>query len=147
MGRATFVGSVSARPTCEEIVFYDSAMTDPVYICESSALVDGGAGVRFPVTADGGDRTGFVVRFGEAAHAYLNRCAHLPMELDWNPGEFFEDSGLYLVCATHGALYEPDTGHCAGGPCRGGKLHKLRVIEQDNKVFWEPDEQVRPVLA
>ena len=123
------------------------AISDPVYICESSALVDGGAGVRFSVTADGGDRTGFVVRFGAAAHAYLNRCAHLPMELDWNPGEFFEDSGLYLVCATHGALYEPDTGHCAGGPCRGGKLHKLRVIEQDNKVFWEPDEQVRPVLA
>ena len=122
-------------------------MSDPIYICEASALIEGGAGVRFPVTADGGDRTGFVVRFGDQVHGYLNRCAHLPMELDWNPGEFFEESGLFLVCATHGAVYEPDTGRCAGGPCRGGKLHKLQVIEQDSKVFWEPDNDVRPALA
>ena len=26
--------------------------------------------------------------------------------------------------ATHGAVYEPDTGHCAGGPCRGGRLRR-----------------------
>lgn len=122
-------------------------MSDPIYICESSALTEGGAGVRFPVTADGGDRTGFVVRYETSVHGYLNRCAHLPMELDWNPGEFFEESGSYLVCATHGAMYEPDTGRCTGGPCRGGKLHKLQVIEQDNKVFWEPDNDVGPVMA
>ncbi len=122
-------------------------MSEPVYICESSELAEGGKGVRFPVTAGGEDGTAFVVRYGGAPQAYLNRCAHVPMELDWNPGEFFESSGLYLMCATHGALYEPDTGRCAGGPCRGGRLHKLIALEKDNKIFWEPDDYVRPALA
>jgi nitrite reductase/ring-hydroxylating ferredoxin subunit len=122
-------------------------MSEPVFLCESSALVDGGKGVRFPVTAGGEDGTAFAVRFGDDAHAYLNRCAHVPMELDWNPGEFFESSGLYLMCATHGALYEPRTGKCAGGPCRGGRLHKIAVTEADGKIYWQPDDYVRPALA
>lgn len=122
-------------------------MSEPVFICDSSALVDGGKGLRFPVTAGGEDWTAFAVRYGGTAYAYLNRCAHVPMELDWNPGEFFESGGRYLMCATHGALYEPDTGRCAGGPCRGGKLHKIAVIEQDCKIYWEPDDYVRPAMA
>lgn len=122
-------------------------MNEPVYICESSDVADGGTGIRFPVTAGGEDCTAFVIRFGEHAHAYLNRCAHVPMELDWNRGEFFESSGLYLMCATHGALYEPQTGHCAGGPCRGGRLHKIGVVEQDGKIYWQPDDYVRPARA
>jgi nitrite reductase/ring-hydroxylating ferredoxin subunit len=123
------------------------AIEGGVFLCASSDLVDGGKGVRFPVTAGGEDRTAFAIRYGNDAHAYLNRCAHVPMELDWNPGEFFESGGLYLMCATHGALYEPDTGRCAGGPCRGARLHKLRVVEQCDKVYWQPDDFVRPAMA
>ncbi len=122
-------------------------MSEPVYICASSDVAEGGRGVRFPVTAGGEDGTAFVVRYHERAHAYLNRCAHVPMELDWNQGEFFESSGLYLMCATHGALYEPHTGRCAGGPCRGGRLHKIEVVEKEGKIYWQPDDQVRPALA
>ncbi len=124
-------------------------MSEPIsiYLCESTDLSDGGKGLRFPVTAGGEDASAFVVRFGDEAHAYLNRCAHVPMELDWNPGEFFESSGLYLMCATHGALYEPQSGKCAGGPCRGGRLHKIAVTEADGKIYWQPDDYVRPALA
>lgn len=124
-------------------------MSEPsaIYICESSDVTDGGKGIRFPVTAGGEDASAFVVRFCDRAHAYLNRCAHVPMELDWNQGEFFESSGTYLMCATHGALYEPHTGRCAGGPCRGGRLHKIAVLEQDGKIYWQPDDFVRPALA
>jgi nitrite reductase/ring-hydroxylating ferredoxin subunit len=122
-------------------------VSEGIYICEGSDLVDGGKGIRFPVTAGGEDRTAFVVRFGDKPYAYLNRCAHVPMELDWTPGEFFESSGLYLMCATHGALYEPDTGKCAGGPCRGGRLLPVVVVEQDNKVYWAPDDYLRPARA
>ena len=122
-------------------------MSEAIYICDSESLDEGGKGIRFPVTIDGDDLTAFVVRYGLEPRAYLNRCAHLPMELDWTEGEFFESSGLYLMCATHGALYEPDTGHCAGGPCRGGRLHAINVIERDKKIFWEPDDYVRPARA
>ena len=122
-------------------------MSEAIYICDSESLDEGGKGIRFPVTVGDDDLTAFVVRYGQEPRAYLNRCAHLPMELDWTEGEFFESSGLYLMCATHGALYEPDTGHCAGGPCRGGRLHAINVIERDKKIFWEPDEYVRPARA
>ena len=84
-------------------------MTEPVFICEASQLQEGGKGIRFPVTAGGEDCSAFVVRYGGEPRAYLNRCAHLPMELDWTPGEFFESSGLYLMCATHGALSRRQT--------------------------------------
>ncbi len=122
-------------------------MSEAIYICDSSELLDGGKGIRFPVTASGEDQSAFVVRFGNQPYAYLNRCAHVPMELDWNVGEFFESSGLYLMCATHGALYEPDTGKCAGGPCRGGRLRPVSVIEKEDKIYWQPDDELRPAMA
>lgn len=122
-------------------------MSAEIFICMADALTDGGKGIRFPVTAYGEDATAFVVRYGQQPYAYLNRCAHVPMELDWTEGEFFESSGLYLMCATHGALYEPDTGQCAGGPCRGGRLEPLQVIERDNQIFWLPDETIGATRA
>jgi nitrite reductase/ring-hydroxylating ferredoxin subunit len=116
-------------------------------ICPSSALQDGGRGIRFSVTAGGEDGTGFVVRYDNAVYGYLNRCAHVPIELDWNEGDFFETSGLYLMCSTHGALYTPETGFCAGGPCRGGRLRPIAVFERGGQVFWQPDDYIRPARA
>lgn len=122
-------------------------MAEMISICDSDALADGGKGVRFPVTAGGEDTSGFVVRFAGIVHAYLNRCAHVPIELDWNEGEFFDSSGLYLMCSTHGAIYMPESGRCAGGPCRGGRLRPITVLEKEGQVFWEPDDYVTPVRA
>jgi nitrite reductase/ring-hydroxylating ferredoxin subunit len=118
-----------------------------ILICDSAALEEGGKGVRFPLTAGGEDGTGFVIRYHGSVHAYLNRCAHIPIELDWNEGQFFESSGLFLMCSTHGAIYAPETGKCEGGPCRGGRLRPISVIERDNQVFWHPDEYVTPAKA
>lgn len=120
---------------------------DVIFICHSGDLVEGGKGIRFPVTAIAEDTTGFVVRYNNAVHAYLNRCAHVPIELDWAEGEFFESSGLYLMCSTHGAIYTPETGHCVGGPCRGGRLRPITVLEIDGQVFWQPDQYVGPARA
>jgi nitrite reductase/ring-hydroxylating ferredoxin subunit len=122
-------------------------MMEEVFICDSAAVEEGSKGVRFPVVAFGDDATGFVVRYGGKPFAYLNRCAHVPIELDWFQGEFFESSGLYLMCSTHGAIYQPDSGACAGGPCTGGRLRKIAVHEVDNKIYWQPDEHIRPPVA
>ena len=113
-----------------------------VFICDSHDLVDGGQGVRFPVRAFGDPATGFVVRFGGQVYAYLNRCAHVPTELDWVKGQFFESSGEFLMCATHGAVYRPESGVCAGGPCRGARLRAIAVREADGQVLWQPDERI-----
>lgn len=120
---------------------------DAIFICASSALEDRGKGIRFPVTAGGEDGTGFAIRYDGVVYAYLNRCAHVPIELDWNEGEFFESSGLYVMCSTHGAIYTPETGRCAGGPCRGGRLRPITVLERGDQVFWRPDDYITPARA
>ena len=114
-----------------------------VRICEGAALEDGGVGVRFSVDVRGRTVSAFVVRYAGDVHGYLNQCAHVPMEMDWQEGQFFESSGLYLMCATHGAIYVPDTGRCVGGPCRGAHLSKLDITERDGAVWWQPDALFR----
>lgn len=115
-----------------------------VLVCDSDAVLEGGRGVRFAVTAFGDGATGFVVRYHGKVYGYLNRCAHVPIELDWAEGEFFESSGLYLMCSTHGAIYLPDSGQCAGGPCKGGRLRPIALREEQGRIYWQPDEYIRP---
>jgi nitrite reductase/ring-hydroxylating ferredoxin subunit len=113
-------------------------------ICEAGQVLEGGKGVRFPVLASGDKATGFVVRYDGKAVGYLNRCAHVPIELDWAEGEFFESSGLYIMCATHGAIYVPESGYCAGGPCKGGRLRPIAVTEEEGVLYWTPDDAITP---
>jgi len=118
-----------------------------IAICAAEALQENARGIRFPITAFGTDATGFVVRFQGKVYGYVNRCAHVSVELDWNEGEFFDASGMYLMCAVHGAMYLPESGRCAGGPCRGQALQKIHVFESQGQIFWTPDDSVRPVCA
>ncbi|MBW7899862.1 MAG: Rieske 2Fe-2S domain-containing protein [Rhodocyclaceae bacterium] len=113
---------------------------DARLICAGAALADGGPGVRFTVRRHGADEPAFVVRFRGRVHAYLNRCGHVPVELDWQHGEFFDDSRLYLICATHGALYAPESGQCLGGRCSGRGLTAVPVEERDGNIYLIPTE-------
>jgi nitrite reductase/ring-hydroxylating ferredoxin subunit len=67
------------------------------------------------------------------------------MELDFQPNRFFDDSGRFLICATHGALYDPHTGACQGGPGRGG-LIAIALTERDGVVHWHTSYNLKPVL-
>ena len=104
-------------------------------ICASTALAEGGEGVKFVIHHRGRDEPGFVIRYDGKVHGYINNCAHIPVEMDWPEGEFFDDSGLYLMCSVHGATYEPDTGHCTMGPCKGDSLIPLHVYEHDGNIY------------
>jgi nitrite reductase/ring-hydroxylating ferredoxin subunit len=105
-------------------------------ICEGAALADGGRGVRFEVEYFGEAAPAFVVRKNGAVHGYLNRCAHVAMELDWQEGVFFDADGRDLLCSTHGASYDTATGRCLGGPCNGSPLVKLRLEERNGLVYF-----------
>jgi nitrite reductase/ring-hydroxylating ferredoxin subunit len=98
------------------------------------AEVPPGGAAKFRLRWRGTDVEGFVVNFDGRYHAYVNRCAHAGTPLDWWPNEFFTDDGRLLICATHGALFEPDTGRCAGGPCAGGTLWPLTVRVEGNRM-------------
>jgi nitrite reductase/ring-hydroxylating ferredoxin subunit len=112
---------------------------DARVICASEALADGGPGIRFEVLRAGEPLPAFVVRHGGKVHAYVNECRHQASELDWNPGEFFDADKLYLICATHGALYEPSTGLCVAGPCLGARLARVTVGERDGNIYCSED--------
>ena len=109
-------------------------------ICPATDLEEGGKGVRFEVSVHGKPTPAFAIRYDGAVHGYLNQCAHVPVQMDWAEGMFFDLSGLYLICATHGATYLPDTGRCIRGPCIGGRLKKLTVFERDGCVFLSEEE-------
>lgn len=109
-------------------------------ICASSQLTDGGDGVRFEVDLPGGRASAFAVRYAGTVRAFLNRCAHVPIELDWQNGRFFDTRGLYLICSMHGAHYEPDTGRCVMGPCKGRSLTPVTVTERDGNIYVTEQE-------
>jgi len=104
-------------------------------ICTAEELRERSKGVRFTVLRHGQQQAAFAVRYDGIVRAYLNRCAHVSIELDWNPGEFFDLSGLYLVCSTHGAGYAPENGRCRTGPCAGRGLIPLRIEERDGAIY------------
>ena len=70
----------------------------------------------------------FVVNHRGRFRAYVNSCRHMVTPLDFVRYQFFTEDGRHLACATHGALYEPDTGLCVEGPCKGLSLHGLPVV-------------------
>lgn len=119
---------------------------EPQYLCESSDLKECEGSVTFEVLEFGRTAPAFAVRFDNQALAYLNRCAHVPAELDWQPGEFWDQDRRYIICAVHGALYDPPSGRCVMGPCPGKKLVPVRLEERDGQVYWYPDDHFQPVF-
>lgn len=116
---------------------------NPQALCASETLKEGGTGLRFHILSGGAYTDAFAVRYRGEVYAYLNRCAHQGITLDWNNGEFFDTDGRYLICSAHGALYEPTDGHCVGGRCAGGRLVPLAAIERDGQVFINSTQPIR----
>lgn len=78
--------------------------------------------------------------------AYLNRCRHIALSLDWVDNQFFSEDKRYLICANHGATYEPRTGECIWGPCAGAHLQGVPLEFEDGNIFAccpEPDDEAR----
>lgn len=76
----------------------------------------------------------FVINHGGRYHAYINSCRHMVTPLDFVRYQFLSDDGRHLMCATHGALYEPDSGLCVDGPCKGLSLHTLPLVVDRGEI-------------
>jgi nitrite reductase/ring-hydroxylating ferredoxin subunit len=46
--------------------------------------------VPFDVVYQGQTCRAFAIRYKGQVHAYLNRCTHVPMEMDYQPNRFFD---------------------------------------------------------
>jgi len=78
---------------------------------------------------------GFVVRQGEQVYAYQNFCAHVGHQLNWMPDGFLTKDNMAIICASHGAQYEIDTGLCFRGPCTGKSLRQVAVEVRDGVIY------------
>lgn len=116
-----------------------------IVLCSAGELVNGGEAVPFDVIYGGQTCRAFAIRFEGRVHAFLNRCRHVAMEMDFQPNRFFDDTGQWLLCATHGAAYRPDTGECVDGPCRGG-LIRIALSEHNGRVYWHTDHNLQPFV-
>ncbi|WP_424194464.1 Rieske (2Fe-2S) protein [Ampullimonas aquatilis] len=118
-----------------------------VQLCSSDSLLESDKGFRFPINYFGEQATAFVVRYQGKVQAYVNRCIHVSVELDWQHGEFFDSTKQFLMCSVHGYLYRPDNGICEHIRLQRIGLTKLHVFEQDGWVYWTPSDGIRPPLA
>jgi nitrite reductase/ring-hydroxylating ferredoxin subunit len=115
-------------------------------LCASADLEERGKAFVFDVLHFRQPAHAFVLRFDGRVVAYLNRCAHVPTEMDWQPGEFLDSGKEYVLCSIHGAAYDPRSGRCLAGPCGRGKLTELQVEERDGQVYWYPSRDTRPAF-
>ncbi|MBS0444605.1 MAG: Rieske (2Fe-2S) protein [Proteobacteria bacterium] len=119
----------------------------PLRLCASDELAERGKAVVFDVLHFREAARAFALRYDGRVVAYINRCQHVPAEMDWLPGEFLDSGKEYIMCSIHGAVYEPRSGRCAGGPCGRGRLTAIDVEERDGIVYWYASRDTQPAFA
>lgn len=101
-------------------------------LCRLDEIPDG-EGIGFSLDQAPADRLAdghtdiFVVRRGDRVFGYVNACPHLSSPLDWIENQFMTPDKTHIMCATHGAQFRIDDGHCVAGPCEGDMLVPVRV--------------------
>ena len=83
---------------------------------------------------------GFLLRWTGHIHAFVNRCPHTGVALNWLADQFFDVEVRYVQCSMHGALFEPDSGLCIHGPCLGQSLQAVPVRVEGDAIYvaWAP---------
>ena len=98
-----------------------------------------------------GQRTleALLVNFDGRYFAYINRCPHTGITLDWVNNQFFSSDQRYLMCATHGAVFEPPTGeqpvHLKATAALPGTAEKLDVLAErlrQGLPLWHPADRM-----
>ena len=132
--RAALTGSRSRRKDAPARARYKVARIDSLAPGES---------LKFMLPIRGADEECFLINFGGEFHAYVNRCRHVPMAMDWVDNQFFAEDGRYLMCQTHNAYYEPASGECIAGPPTACGKYLYRVLTEidDGVIYARPPQE------
>ena len=105
-----------------------------VFLCQQESIVEGAAR-GFDPHGDGRD-TLIVARWQGVLSAWLNRCPHMDVAMQYRKDRFMSGDGQHIVCFAHGALFRPDDGLCVLGPCMGQKLHQQPLVIDEDGAVW-----------
>lgn len=103
-------------------------------LCSSSDIPDPGS-KAFQVDNNGKTIDIFVVHKDGEFHAFINSCPHTGINLEWQENQFLDKDESLIQCASHGALFQIDTGHCIHGPCAGDNLSPVQIKIMDNMLI------------
>lgn len=96
-------------------------------------------GLKFTFQDGPFEEEGILLRLATGdVRAFKNLCRHLPMRLDERePADFWDSSGRFLVCNSHGARFKAEDGLCVSGPCEGSHLKTLPLHVENGDVFLD----------
>jgi len=94
-----------------------------------------GTSKKFTMRRGGRDFESLVVNYYVIHCVYVNRCPHTVITFDWVNNQFFSSDNRYLMCATHGAVFEPPSGECIWGPCVGLSLQSLPIEIDEGQIY------------
>lgn len=97
-------------------------------------LIPDGKARGFVLQMRAGRFHGFVIRRGDAAFGYVDRCPHMGLPLAQVLDDYLTPAGDLVACSWHSALFEVETGTCVGGPCTGQRLTPWPVTVRDGML-------------
>lgn len=75
-----------------------------------------------------------IVKQSGIFQAFINRCPHLQIPLEWQEHHFLDNDTHLLRCSTHGALFMISNGECVSGPCTGESLIPVNIEISNNCI-------------
>jgi nitrite reductase/ring-hydroxylating ferredoxin subunit len=99
-----------------------------------SDVPDGGA-IGLDLGFKQGRQSVIVTRVGDKVSAFLNQCPHARWPLDTFDGRFLFTTEGAIICAAHGALFDPLSGACLGGPGQGQSLTPVKIYKEGDINF------------
>lgn len=99
-------------------------------LCHADEIGEGDARGFLPWP--GARRKVIVLRKNGDLHAWLDSCPHYDggTPMAWKADAYFNADRSRLVCFSHGALFDPETGECVIGACLGKRLRRVPIVEE-----------------
>lgn len=105
-------------------------------ICRLDDIEPGGAR-GFAIGGGDWPMRGFVVRINDAVRGFINSCPHAGHPLNLRPHQFLTPDSALILCSSHGALFEKQTGYCVAGPCAGQSLRGVPLKIENGFVMLD----------
>ena len=108
-------------------------MTHTLRLCNDAELGEGAAKGFAALKV-------FALRHHGQVHVWRDVCPHHgSTPLAWRRDAYLNAGATRIVCAAHGAQFEPDTGLCTLGPCLGERLQRVPARSVGGDIRIELD--------